>query len=172
MHALRDQIAKGVAGGDLILIEFNARKYQDRAALWRVLILRVLGELRRWAALEDCPALDELEQSLYRTFAVPQDGPWSVNWRTVMVEAVSIGLSAVHLGIVGRLLPAVGIRIGRGDRKRGDDSEFIGRGDVEELGGVLERAVIERQVAQVQSVPRLSAMTATGRWRCGALGRK
>jgi hypothetical protein len=102
----------------------------------------------------------------------PQDGSWSVNWRTVIVEAVSIGLSAVHRGIVGRLLPAVGIRIGRGDRKCGGDSELIGRGDVEKLGGVLERAVIERQVAQVQSVPRPSAMIATGRWRCGALGRK
>jgi hypothetical protein len=157
MHALRDQIAKGMVSGDPILIEFNAWKYQDRAALWRALILRVLGELRRWAAPEDRPALDELEQSLYRTFAVRQDGPWSVNWRTVIVEAVSISLSAVHLGIVGRLLRAAGIGSGRGGRKRGDDSELVSREDVEKLGGVLERAVIERQVAQVQSVEQFLA---------------
>jgi hypothetical protein len=153
MRALRDRIAAD--GADPLIIEFNAWKYQERTALWRALILRVLGELRRSAAPGDGPALDELEQSLYRTFAVRQSGPWSVNWRTVIVEAISIGLSAVHLDIVGRLLRTIGIGTRRG--KRGDDSALIGKADVEKLGGVLERAVIERQVAQVESVEQFLA---------------
>ena len=170
MRALQDQITAGVAGNDPLIIEFNAWKYQERTALWRALILRVLGELRRHAAPGDNSALDELEQSLYRAFAVRQSGPWSVNWRTVIVEAVSIGLSAVHLDIVGRLLRAIGFG-GSRTRKRSDDSALIDRQDVEKLGGVLERAVIERQVAQVESVEQFLAkfaelvgkLTANGR---------
>ena len=49
------------------------------------MILRVLGELRNHGA--DKAKLEELEDSLYRSFAVEEKGPWKVNWRTLIVPS-------------------------------------------------------------------------------------
>jgi KAP family P-loop domain len=150
MDAVRDQLPAVIR--DPIIIEFNAWKYQERSALWRALILRVLGELREHASAAGKPAVDELERSLYATFTVRENGPWSLNWRTLLVEAADIGLSAVHLGIAGQIVRAFIGGKSRRREKSPDYSTVIDKKDVEKLGSVLERKVIDRQVAQVQSV--------------------
>jgi Cdc6-like AAA superfamily ATPase len=169
MDALRTQLVSAVT--DPITVDFNAWKYQERSALWRALILRVLGELKKCSTPEEGPAIEELEQSLYRTFAVRENGPWSVNWRTLIVEAASIGLSAIHLGVAGEIIRALGL--GRRNRhpKESDYSKVVSGTDFEKLGGVLERRIIDRQVVQVESVEQflgkftelVDRLTASGR---------
>src|SRR5262245_12037694 len=44
MDAIQREVKRNLPGS--IAIEFNAWKFQDREALWRALILHVLGELR------------------------------------------------------------------------------------------------------------------------------
>lgn len=140
-----------------IFVQFNAWKYQERQALWRALILRVLGELRTHGADED--KLKELESSLYRSFAVEEKGPWKVNWRTLIVELIGILLSVVKLdfvasafkestGFFGRLLTW-----GAGAKKKdGEEGAVVDEKRVEKLASVLERTTVERQVVQVQSI--------------------
>ena len=87
MSAVQRQVADGLSAQQPVFVDFNAWKYQDRDALWRALILRVLAELRRGGAEEK--SLDDLEQALYRAFEVEVKGPWKINWRTVIVETIS-----------------------------------------------------------------------------------
>src|SRR6266478_5047400 len=47
LNAIRDRIPTNA-----IIIEFNAWKYQEREALWRALILRVLDALRKDGSAE------------------------------------------------------------------------------------------------------------------------
>jgi hypothetical protein len=94
-----------------VFIQFNAWKYQERQALWRALILRVLGELRNHGA--DTDTLEELEASLYRSFAVEEKGPWKVNWRTLIVELLGVLLSVVKLDFVATALKESGGFIGK-----------------------------------------------------------
>lgn len=137
-----------------VFVQFNAWKYQERQALWRALILRVLGELRGRGA--DPKKLEELEASLYRSFAVEEKGEWKLNWRTLVVEVFGILLSVVKLdfvadavrastGFFGRLL------LGSGGKKE-EGGAALDEKRVEKLASVLERTTVERQVVQVQSI--------------------
>jgi len=155
MRAIERELRKQFADGTAVFIDFNAWKYQERQALWRALILRVLGELRNSGA--DKENLDELEASLYRSFAVEEKGPWKVNWRTLIVEFIGILLSVVKLDFVGRALKESTGFLGRlfawGGEKEGEKEKSpIDSARVEKLASVLERTTIQRQVVQVQSI--------------------
>jgi hypothetical protein len=156
MDAIRRQATSDVPEEKRAVIDFNAWKFQDRQALWRALILHVLGELRKSGG--DEKKIEELEASLYRSFAVEEKGPWTVNWRTVVVEFINIALSAIKLDFVGSALKKSSSLIGRmffggddeGKDKKGDS--VINSERVDKLASVLERKTIERHVQQVQSI--------------------
>ena len=157
MRAIRVQLTKRFPANGAVFIEFNAWKFQDRQALWRALILHVLGELRRAGGKPEL--IDELEQALYRAFAVEEKGPWKINWQTAIVEVIGVLLSALRLGFVANAFAAsrtwfsrifVGTK-GDDDRKKGD-APLIDKDRVQKLAAVLERTTVERHVAQVQSV--------------------
>jgi hypothetical protein len=174
MAAIQREIEAEVPYG--ISIEFNAWKFQDREALWRALILHILGELRRVKAqswlkgnpgkkiddFED-PKLCQVEDKLYRAFSVEERGPWKVQWRTLIVELVTIGLSVFKLGFVSTALKGskswMGRLFGGLDDKGGKETGESGlkHDRVKELAGVLERDVLHRQVNQVQSIEQFLA---------------
>ncbi len=156
MHAIRSALERA-DGPAPILVEFNAWKYQAREALWRALILRLIGELRRQdASPEQTAELEELEESLYATFEVQEVGPWSVNWRTVATEFISVAFEALQLGFVGRALRGI-----FGKKKRGNDEALLSEAQIEELSGALERKTVSRRVKQVESIEQfLDAFTA------------
>lgn len=130
-----------------VVVEFNAWKYQAREALWRALILRLVGALREEGALseEGMAKLESLEDSLYRAFEVQEAGSLSINWRNAATEIVSVVFEIFQLGFVGRLLRGI---FGRRPR----DEALLGEKDVERISGLLERETITRRVAQVQSI--------------------
>ena len=151
-----------------ISIEFNAWKFQDREALWRALILHVLGELRRAKANSwlidhpdktiddfDDPQLRQVEDKLYRAFSVEEKGAWRVQWRTLIVELVTIGLAVFKLEFVGTALKGsigwIGRLFGGGSEDKKNEDVFK-QERVKALAGVLEREVLVRQVNQVQSI--------------------
>jgi DNA polymerase III delta prime subunit len=157
-----------------VCIEFNAWKFQDREVLWRALILFVLGELKlvklqQWKVEhptskdEDFadPKLIELEDKLYRAFTADEKGPWKVQWRTLIVETLTILLSVLKVGFVGTALKGSWGWLTRlfwtdssEDKKGGKKSDegIINHERIKELAGVLEREVVHRQVNQVQSI--------------------
>jgi hypothetical protein len=164
MNALRRELAAAPDGGRAVFIEFNAWKFQDRQALWRALILQVVGELRRAAAQEvgagvDEKKLKELEAALYRAFAVEEKGPWKVNWRTLIVEVISLLLSLVKIPLIGDVVKRstgwlAGLFIGGGGdkKKKKDEGPVIDHDRVDRIASILERETTERHVEQVRSV--------------------
>lgn len=102
MNALQRQLMSELAQQQPIFIEFNAWKYQNRDALWRALILRVLAELRSCGA--ESKSMIELEHALYRSFEVKEKGAWEVNWRSLIVEIIGIGLSILKVDFVATVL--------------------------------------------------------------------
>jgi hypothetical protein len=171
MGSLRRQLEQSPSKHLYIFIDFNAWKFQDKQALWRALILHTLGQLRvqvekdafdnaddgkKLAAIEKRrKKLDELEESLYRTFAVEEKGPWKINWRSVFVELLGVLLSAIKLDFVGSALKESTGWFGRmffGKKEKNEEDGLINKSRVDELAKVFERTTIERHVAQVQSV--------------------
>ena len=171
MASLRRELEGGGLAARAVFVDFNAWKFQDKQALWRALILHMLGELRthldeqagRHAgdtkALSDISRrsvrIDELEQSLYRAFAVEEKGPWTINWRSLIVEMVGIFLSAIKLDFVGTALKESTGWFGRmffGKKKAHEEEALVNKSRVDALAKVFERTTIERQVAQVQSI--------------------
>ena len=156
MDAIRNQVITVLPKEKHAIVNFNAWKFQDRQALWRALILHVLGELRENGG--DEKKIEELEASLYRSFAVEEKGPWTVNWRTVIVEVISIALSAIKLDFIGKALKKSSGWFGRiffgGDDEKKDDKgeSVINTERVDKLASVLERKTIERHIQQVQSI--------------------
>ncbi len=156
MDAIRNQAIAELPKEKRAIISFNAWKFQDRQALWRALILHVLGELRQSGG--DEKKIEGLEASLYRSFAVEEKGPWTVNWRTVIVESINIALSAIKLDFIGTALKNSSGLIGRmffgGNQKKNDGKEesIISSERIDKLASVLERETIERHVQQVQSI--------------------
>lgn len=151
MRALERELKKGFAKDEAVFIDFNAWKYQERQALWRALILRVLGALRDQGA--DKKSLEELESSLYRSFAVEEKGPWQLNWRTLIVELIGIVLSVLKLDFIAKALKgSVGFfgRLLWGEKP--DEEALVDDARVEKLASVLERTTVQRQVVQVQSI--------------------
>jgi hypothetical protein len=167
MNALRDRVAPAPAANDtakFICIDFNAWKYQDREALWRALILSVIGRLRDEAEKNNWEMekkeIGELETSLYRAFEVKETGPWKVNWRVLITEILRAALAVIHLDFVTDAIRESAGWFGKllvGSKKADDKGEKGGKGkestiDVKELTGILERTEITRHVDQVQSI--------------------
>lgn len=170
MKAIQREIRKDLPSS--IAIEFNAWKFQDREALWRALILHVLAELRdirmdAWLKEDENrtpsdfkdPAITQIEDRLYRAFTVDESGPWKIQWKTLIVETLTIGLSVLKLGFVGTALKASGgfwaglFGGGKAEGKEGKKDEAVLDHDrIKELAGVLEREVIHRQMNQIQSI--------------------
>ncbi len=147
----------GQGAGTDVFVDFNAWKYHDREALWRALILRLIAELRPLAAeggsaggADGAAKLDELTRSLYEAFVVQEKGPWSVNWRVVITEVITIGLSVIHLDFVGKALAGSASWVAKLFRKK--DGNGLDETNIEQLGSLLQRATTERQVVQVQSI--------------------
>jgi KAP family P-loop domain len=157
LFAIRDELEARLHDHAPVIVEFNAWKFHEREALWRALILHLVGELRPYA--KDAAALDELEASLYRAFEVTEAGPWSVNWRTVGVELASVALAVFQLDAVGRLLRGSSgfLRGVFGRRKADDTAGVIDDKDIERIGGILERTTVSRHVDQVQSIEQFLA---------------
>jgi hypothetical protein len=151
MYEVRDALLKALGEPLVVVIDFNAWKYEAREALWRALMLRVIGELRdREIAVGQ---LTELEDSMYRAFEVQQAGGWSVNWRTAGVEVASVALEVLQLGFAGRFLRRV---VGRKDDD--DTKGIIGQDDVTALAGVLERETVRRHVERVASIEQFLSL--------------
>lgn len=145
MFAIGEALQRRADGLEPVIVDFNAWKYQERDALWRALILRLVGELRARSASQD--KLDDLEASLYRAFESQESGPWSINWRTAATEVATVALEALQLGVAGRILQRV-----FGRRARKDGEPILGEDDVERIGGVLERKTVSRHVERIQSI--------------------
>ncbi len=147
----RDLAARGLHS---TVIWFNAWKFQDREALWRALILHVVARLKDSGG--DAKKLTELEESLYRAFTVEEKGPWKLNWRTLIVELISMLLSIVKLDFVGKALKSSTGWFGRiflgGGDEDGDGGAVLDHDRVEKIASVLERKTVERQVVQVESI--------------------
>jgi hypothetical protein len=158
LGALHSELKQRYPEDKAIFVEFNAWKFQDRQALWRALILRLLGELRVYGG--DPARIEELEQALYRAFAVEEMGPWRVDWRALVTELIGIVLSIVKLdfvaeavkGTVGGSLGWIGRLFGSSGSEEGQQSTPIDKQRVDRLARVLERTTVERQVLQVQSI--------------------
>jgi hypothetical protein len=144
-----------------VCVSFNAWKFQDREALWRALILRVIGSLRQKAEEEnwapEIKFIQELEDSLYRAFEVEEAGPWKVNWRAVFTEILRLALAVIHMGVVadairestgwiGRLL------VGKPTTDEKSKDEKSSDDNIKEITGILERTTIRRHVEQVRSI--------------------
>jgi hypothetical protein len=151
----------GGAADEAICVCFNAWKFQDREALWRALILQVIGALRERAELEnwkeELDSVRELEESLYHAFEVTEAGPWKINWRNLITELLRLALAVIHLdfvadairqstGFLGKLFfskPKEGAD--KGGKDKSDDN-------LKEITGILERTTVQRHVAEVRSV--------------------
>ncbi|HWW86020.1 MAG TPA: P-loop NTPase fold protein [Vicinamibacterales bacterium] len=156
MQELQREVRQQFPEDSGVFIEFNAWKYQEREALWRALILRVLGAMREKNS--DHGRIDELEASLYRSFAVEEKGPWRINWRTLIVEVLSISLSFVKLDFVATALRGstgfLGRMLGWSGKKKDDkdDKSNDAPARIEKIASVLERTTVQRQVVQVQTI--------------------
>jgi KAP family P-loop domain len=161
--SVHGEFAKKAAGlVEPVFVEFNAWKYHEREALWRALILRIIGALRSKAEAEGWAQekgdLDELDASLYRAFEVQTAGPWKVNWQIAVTELLRLALGVIHLdfvadairsstGWIGKLLLGKPKQDdhGRGEKDNGGDG-------AKELAGLFERTTVTRHVDQVESI--------------------
>lgn len=158
LEGLRNELAKQYPPGTAVFVAFNAWKFQDRQALWRALILHMLGELRHHGG--NPKRIEELEQSLYRAFAVEVQGPWTINWRTLITEVLGIILSLAKLDFVAQALRTsmgsstgwLGQLLGWGSKAKDTQASPIDTGRIDRLASILERTTVERQVLQVQSI--------------------
>jgi DNA polymerase III delta prime subunit len=156
MQTLQRELFKQYGKERAVFINFNAWKFQDKHALWRALILHVLGELKSFGGLSESK-VKELEDALYRSFAVEEKGPWKLNWRALIVELLGILLSVIKLDFVARALKESTGWFGRlfswGDATgESKDEAVVNKERVEKLASVLERTTVERQVQQIKSI--------------------
>lgn len=151
LKAVRQAIETQPDAQETVFVEFNAWKYREREALWRALILHVIAALREQEI--DKSSLDELEESLYRTVTVREAGPWSVDWRSLIVEIAAIALSVLRVGFVADWLRGSSkFFTGLFGRNKKDDAGVIGRQSIETLSRVIERTTVDRQIAHVRSI--------------------
>ena len=156
MNAVRRKIGDTLTKDSAVFIDFNAWKFQERQTLWRALVLRVLGELRKFQ--DKVEEIEEMEQSLYRAFEVEERGPWRLNSRALITEVISIALSLFKLGFVGEALKKApgwlkAVFPGeKGPENGGQGETLINAKRVEKLVGVLEQSTITRHVQHVRSL--------------------
>jgi hypothetical protein len=146
---LLEALRRSVQSKDTVIVDFNAWKYQDREALWRALILRVLGEVRSRGG--DEKKLDELQQSLYRSFVEKDHGPLKIDWQAVFTEAVLVLLRLLKLDILGGVLAtSVGwVRDLLGGEKAKEEESAK---ELERIGKIFQRETIERSIEHVTSI--------------------
>jgi hypothetical protein len=147
MLSIRAKLAKSA-----IIIDFNAWKYQNKEALWRALILRVLDAVRDNGG--DNAKIDELQRSLYEGFSVTERGPLQVNWTAAATEAIQLTISLAAVGLGVGFLGGVAGTFSKWFRqkKEGDGkSEDIAK-RVEHAASVLQRKSIQRAVQHVVSI--------------------
>lgn len=151
MQAVSHALGAGQADVKDVFVDFNAWKYNEREALWRALILRLIAELRQLVVKDEEEQLEELERSLYRAFIVQEKGPWAVNWQSLVTEVITIGLSVIRLDFVGRALARSASWVTKlfPSKKNGDGLDAQ---SIEQLGSILERTTTARHVEQVQSI--------------------
>jgi predicted KAP-like P-loop ATPase len=166
MNAVKRQLLAAHGQDKSVCVDFNAWKFQDKGALWRSLLLQVLGELRIRAGGRagqpgeiNTEKLKEVEESLYRALTVEERGAWKINWRTLIVETISLLLSLVRLDFVAHALKdSLGwfarLFTWEDDKKKEKEqkSPVIDEKRVERIASILERETVQRQVLQVQSV--------------------
>lgn len=150
---LLNAIRKGLPPGSII-VDFNAWKYQDREALWRALILRVLDALEKSGAdKETKEKIADLQRSLYEAFTVKERGPLKINWTAAVTESLLAVVSAASLGIGGSWLKSAASGIasvfsmGTEKEKSKEAAERI-----ERVAEVFERQTTERAVQHVVSI--------------------
>jgi hypothetical protein len=134
-----------------IVVDFNAWKYQDREALWRALIVRVLDALA--ANGGDPKKIAELQRSLYEAFTVKERGVLKINWTAAVTETLLAVISGASLGIGGGWVKSAAATIasvfsmGSDKEKSKEAAERIDR-----VAKVFEREATERAVRQVVSI--------------------
>ena len=160
---LMNAIGTALRGGidpEAIFIEFNAWKYQDREALWRALILRILdslrGELKGWPDAERITKeleIGDLERSLYASFTARERGALHVNWTGLATEAVLTVMRIAGGGLVGGLIGQAGQALRRffdSKDKAGTDKDVAE--SINRASTILHREVVERNVEQVKAI--------------------
>jgi predicted KAP-like P-loop ATPase len=146
LNGIRRQLS-----GDAIIVEFNAWKYQDREALWRALILRVLNALEQNGG--DKEKIAQLQRSLYESFTLQERGSLKVNWTAAITESLLAVVSVASLGIGGSWLRSAADAIGKvfsiesGKEKTKEASDRV-----ERVAKVFERQTTERAVQRVVSI--------------------
>ncbi len=122
------------------VVWFDAWKYEREEALWRALIVRVLGTLRAEehetkADQQDhatfVKTLDDLEASLYRAVEREEKGEVRIDWGEV---AKGAGKAVLHLGF--HLIPGVGSVFSEMLKK--GEQEFASN-DLDKLFGAIQR---------------------------------
>ncbi|HEY8610436.1 MAG TPA: P-loop NTPase fold protein [Roseomonas sp.] len=139
-----------------VVVDFNAWKYQDREALWRALILRVLAALKDHGG--DPAMIRELERSLYESFTKTEQGPLKVNWAAAISEALQIGIGVAALGVGGGVFGSVAGTVRRllgqksGEEGKSEDSAKR----IERIAGIFQRVSTQRSIQQVVSIEQFS----------------
>jgi hypothetical protein len=135
-----------------IIVDFNAWKYQNKEALWRALILRVLVALRDSGG--DSTKIGELERSLYEGFSVTERGPVQVNWTAIATEAIQTTISLAAVGVGAGFLAGIPREVAKwfGQKAEGDGKAEDTAKRVERVAGILQRKTIERAVRHVVSI--------------------
>lgn len=137
----------------MVLVPFNAWKYQERDALWRALIIQVLEALRA-AGIGDEKEIDRLEHALYASFTEKETGALRVDWGAAATEAMLLAMRVSTADLLpGSAIDRIGDWLnglfGREVDKGKDDDVAK---SIERVGKVLTRAVTEKQVHQVTSI--------------------
>jgi hypothetical protein len=153
LYAIRAQLPK-----NSIVVNFNAWKYQEREALWRALILRVLDALRKDGGA-DQKAIEELERSLYESFTARDRGPLRVNWTSAATEAALLAVSLGSLGIGGSVIGGVASAVKNfftlgSEKEKGEDASKR----TERIAGILHRESTERSIRQVVSIEQFQKL--------------
>lgn len=151
MNALRSKLPPST-----LVIDFNAWKYQDREALWRALILRVVDVIRTEIG-GDAEAA-ELERSLYESFTVVEKGTLQVNWTAAVSEVLITSMSLAAFGPVGGVVKGAGDAIARWFRATDPAKDEDVAKRVERVSSILQRSSTERAVRQVRSIEQFLAL--------------
>lgn len=141
MHMIRKAlIRRSRAMGVFPMVWFDAWKYDREEALWRALVLRVLGEVRSIVEKNSLNnkkkeewyrSFDDLEASLYRVVERDELGEVRIEPEKMIKGA---GKMLLHLGL--RMVPAIGQHLPKLIEK-GD--EELASGDVEMLFDAIKR---------------------------------
>jgi energy-coupling factor transporter ATP-binding protein EcfA2 len=151
LNSLRSQVEKESSN---VIVDFNAWKYQEREALSRALIIQVLEKLRE-TALADIDEIQELQRSLYSSFAVREKGQLRIDWTAASTEVLLLAMRIATANLLPGPIEKIGEwlnhlfnrKLMADDAKADDVAKSI-----ERAGKIFTRDVVERSVQQVVSV--------------------